>query len=129
MGTTNRAIKYGYRSGLEKKVQDDLKERGVDYSYETLKIKWVLHENKTYTPDFILPNGIIVETIGRFVPEDRKKHLLVKEQHPDLDIRFVFQNSRAKIRKGSKTSYADWCDKHGFLYAEKRIPDEWLKQQ
>lgn len=129
MGTTNRAIKYGYRSGLEKKVQDDLKERGVDYSYETLKIKWVLHENKTYTPDFILPNGIIVETKGRFVPEDRKKHLLVKEQHPDLDIRFVFQNSRAKIRKGSKTSYADWCDKHGFLYAEKRIPDEWLKQQ
>jgi hypothetical protein len=129
MATTRHAIKYGYRSGLEKKVQEDLKDRGVDYSYESLKIKWVLHENKTYTPDFILPNGVIVETKGRFVPDDRKKHLRIKEQHPDLDIRFVFSNSRAKIRKGSKTSYADWCDKHGFVYADKRIPDEWLEPQ
>ena len=128
MATTRHSIKYGYRSGLEKTVQEDLKQRGVDYSYESLKIKWVLHENKTYTPDFILPNGIIVETKGRFVPDDRKKHLRIKEQHPDLDIRFVFSNSRAKIRKGSKTSYADWCDKHGFVYADKRIPDEWLTQ-
>lgn len=129
MATTRHSIKYGCRSGLEKTVQEDLKQRGVDYSYESLKIKWVLHENKTYTPDFILPNGIIVETKGRFVPDDRKKHLRIKEQHPDLDIRFVFSNSRAKIRKGSKTSYADWCDKHGFVYADKRIPDEWLKPQ
>ena len=77
--------------------------------------------------DFILPNGIIIESKGRFVPDDRKKHLKVREQNPKLDIRFVFSNSRNKIRKGSKTTYAMWCEKNNFLYADKRIPDEWIK--
>jgi hypothetical protein len=121
------ALRNGYRSGLEDDISVDLKKRGVSFEYETLKIKWTLLENKTYTPDFILPNGIIIESKGRFVAADRKKHLKVKEQHPDLDIRFVFSNSRAKLNKGAKSTYGDWCDKYGFTYADKRIPDEWLK--
>jgi hypothetical protein len=122
-----QAIKNGYRSGLEDVISKDLKDRGVDFGYETVKINWKLVENKTYTPDFILPNGVIIESKGRFVPDDRKKHLKVREQNPDLDIRFVFSNSRNKIRKGSKTTYAMWCEKNNFLYADKRIPDEWIK--
>ena len=121
------ALRNGYRSGLEDDISVDLKKRGVSFEYETLKIKWTLLENKTYTPDFILPNGIIIESKGRFVAADRKKHLKVKEQHPDLHIRFVFSNSRAKLNKGAKSTYGDWCDKYGFTYADKRIPDEWLK--
>tara|TARA_R110000803_G_scaffold92433_3_gene159912 strand:+ start:2114 stop:2509 length:396 start_codon:yes stop_codon:yes gene_type:complete len=121
------AVRNGYRSGLEDDISEDLKVRGVSFKYETLKIKWTLLENKTYTPDFILPNGIIIESKGRFVAADRKKHLKVKEQHPKLDIRFVFSNSRGKLSKGAKSTYGDWCDKHGFTYADKRIPDEWLK--
>ena len=124
-----QAIKNGYRSGLEDVISKDLKDRGVDFGYETVKINWKLVENKTYTPDFILPNGIIIESKGRFVPDDRKKHLKVREQNPDLDIRFVFSNSRNKITKGSKTSYADWCNKNGFIYADKLIPEEWVKQR
>ena len=122
-----QAIKNGYRSGLEDVISEDLKKRGVDFGYETVKIKWQLIESKTYTPDFILPNGVIIESKGRFVLDDRKKHLKVREQNPDLDIRFVFSNSRNKIRKGSKTTYAMWCEKNNFLYADKRIPDEWIK--
>ena len=116
----------GYRSGLEVKVAKQLEEAGVKAEYETTKIKYRVEEDHTYTPDFVLPNGIIVETKGRFVLEDRKKHLLVKSQHPHLDIRFVFTNSKAKIRKSSPTSYADWCSKNGFIYADKLIPKEWL---
>ena len=131
MATTSErrrhALRNGYRSGLEDDISVDLKKRGVSFEYETLKIKWTLLENKTYTPEFILPNGIIIESKGRFVAADRKKHLKVKEQHPDLDIRFVFSNSRAKLNKGAKSTYGDWCDKYGFTYADKRIPDEWLK--
>lgn len=129
MEATRQAIKHGYRSGLEKGVASDLEKRGVSYEYETKKITYDVSEVRTYTPDFILPNGVIVETKGRFVTADRKKHLLIQKQYPDYDIRFVFQNSRAKLYKGSKTTYAQWCDKHGFIWAEKRIPDEWLKQQ
>jgi len=39
----------------------------------------------------------------------------------------VFSNSKAKINKGSKTSYGDWCNQHGFIYADKEIPEGWLK--
>lgn len=122
------AVKHGYRSGLEEEIDKTLTERNVDGEYEQHTINYTIPESKhVYTPDFRLPNGIFVETKGRFVIEDRKKHVLIKAQHPELDIRFVFQNSRGKIRKGSKTTYADWCDKHGFIYADKNIPDDWLK--
>jgi len=117
----------GYRSGLEEDLDATLKKVGVDGQYEQHKIKYVKPETQhTYTPDFRLPNGIFIETKGRFVVEDRKKHILIKSQHPELDIRFVFQNSRNKLRKGSKTTYADWCVKYGFLYADKDIPAEWF---
>ena len=123
-----RGIAHGYRSGLEDRISEQLKSLGVDFTYELLKLKYEVSETRTYTPDFSLPNGIIVESKGRFVAADRKKHLLVKQQHPSLDIRFVFSNSKAKISKGSKTSYADWCNKNGFTYAEKLIPKEWIDE-
>ena len=129
MATTRHAIKHGYRSGLEEAIAKDLDKAGISYLYEDKKITYQVNQVRTYTPDFILPNGIIIETKGRFVVDDRMKHLMIREQYPHLDLRFVFSNSRNKIRKGSKTTYGDWCTKHGFLYADKRIPDEWLEQQ
>ena len=126
MRVNKHAKKLGFRSGLEEKVADQLKKSGVRFEYETTKIKYVVPESlHTYTPDFVFPNGLIVETKGYWDAADRKKHLLIKQQHPNLDIRFVFSNANTKIRKGSKTSYANWCDKHGFLWAEKEIPKSW----
>ena len=122
----NAGIKYGYRSGLEERVSEQLTKAKVKFSYESTRISYEINEVRKYTPDFILGNGIIVETKGRFVVADRKKHLLIKSQHPDLDIRFVFTNSKAKINKGSKTTYGMWCEKHGFQYADKLIPEEWF---
>lgn len=122
------AKKKGFRSGLEEQVANQIKSKGLKVEYEKSKINYVIPESKhTYTPDFVLPNGIIIESKGRFVLEDRKKHLLIKAQHPHLDIRFVFTNSSAKISKGSKTTYSDWCIKHGYLYADKVIPNDWFK--
>lgn len=126
--TRQRAIKAGYRSGLEEKIASQLEGLGIDVEYEKTKITYKVDEQRSYKPDFVLPNGIIIESKGRFVQADRKKHLLVKEQHPKLDIRFVFSNSSAKIAKGSKTTYANWCLKHGFRYADKLIPKEWIEE-
>jgi len=121
------AAKYGFRSGLEMDINESLKNHGIDGEYEQHVITYIKPAtNHKYHPDFRLPNGIYVETKGRFLTDDRKKHLLIKEQHPELDIRFLFQNSKTKISKASKTTYADWCEKHGFLYADKTIPTDWL---
>lgn len=128
MSSRYNAIKNGWRSGFEERIAKELKEQGVKYEYETKKIKYEIRETRTYTPDFILPNGIIIETKGRFVASDRKKHKLIKDQYPKLDIRFVFYNANAKLYKGAKSSYADWCTTHGFMWANKTIPDEWIKE-
>ena len=123
------AIAAGYRSGLEEELAEQLTQAGVAYSYEEKVIPYTKPESKhRYTPDFVLPNGIIIESKGRFVTEDRQKHILIKAQHPDLDIRFVFTRSKTTISKTSKTTYADWCVKHGFLFADRRIPAEWLSE-
>lgn len=121
------AKKNGFKSGLEDTVSQQIESKGIKVEYETEEIKYIIPASPhTYHPDFKLPNGIRVETKGRFVLADRKKHILVKEQNPQLDIRFVFTNSKNKINKKSKTTYADWCDKNGFKYADKVIPDEWF---
>lgn len=122
---------YNFRSGLEEHVADQLDQLGVSFEYESMVIKYTRPEKiHRYTPDFIiLSNNIIVETKGRFLTKDRQKHLLIKKQNPDLDIRFVFSNPNQRISKTSKTTYAKWCDSKGFLYAKQTIPTTWLKEK
>jgi uncharacterized protein (DUF488 family) len=84
---------------------------------------------RTYTPDFLLDNGIICETKGQFDSEDRHKHTCIRQQHPELDIRFVFSNAKAKLYKGSKSTYTDWCEKNNFKYAHRVVPESWLKEK
>lgn len=126
---TFKFIKFanGYRSGLEANVAEQLADAGIQFEYETQRISYSI--DAKYIPDFILPNRIIVECKGRFTSEDRRKMRLVKEQNPELDIRFVFTRSASKINKGSKTTYADWCDRYGFKYSDKLIPKEWLDEE
>lgn len=122
-------LKYGFRSGLEESIAADLTSKGVGFTYEELKVPFTKPPKPCkYTPDFELENGIIVESKGRFLTDDRQKQLMVKQQHPDLDIRFVFSNSKTKINKRSHTTYADWATKNGFQFADKVIPEAWLKE-
>lgn len=124
-----RGIAAGYRSGLEEQLAEQLRQAGVVAEYESTTIRYEQPASQhRYTPDFVLPNGIIVESKGRFLAADRKKHLLIKQQHPNLDIRFVFSRSAAPITKGSKTTCADWCRKHGFQFADKAIPPSWIRE-
>ena len=118
-----------YRSGLESDIADYLKDKQNQVRYERLKIEWEDLRYRTYTPDFILDNGIIIETKGIFDTEDRRKHLAIREQHPELDIRFVFSNSKAKLYKGAKSRYCEWCDKHEFKWEHRIIPEAWLKEK
>jgi hypothetical protein len=121
------ALQHGYRSGLEERIAGELEARGIQYVYEREAIPYVTPAtNNKYTPDFFLSNGIIVETKGRWLTADRKKHGLVREQHPELDIRIVFSDSRNRISKTSATTYAAYCLKRGWKFADKSIPNAWL---
>lgn len=115
------------RSTFEDKVGKDLDERNVSYEYEPFSLEYI-PKVKRYTPDYVLDNGIIIEVKGYLDVSARTKMLLVQKYNPDKDIRFVFQNAKNKINKNSKTTYADWCDKHGFPWAEGKVPEEWLTE-
>ncbi len=67
------ALKAGYRSGFEDDVASELRSKKIEFTYEKEKIKWVDLKVRTYTPDFVLGNGIIIETKGRFVANKRRK--------------------------------------------------------
>ncbi len=112
------------RSGFERTLSAYLKRLKVPFEYESLKIPYVIHHE--YRPDFILSNGVIIEAKGFFrSPAEIAKMRAVKAQHPDLDIRFVFQDAHKQIR-GQKTTHAQWAERHGFPWADGEIPKEWL---
>ena len=127
-----------FKSKLEEEFNKFLIKNKIKFGYENFKISYLKPEKASkYTPDFNCPTKakfrIIFETKGQFLTSDRKKHLLIKEQYPDLDIRFVFSNSKNKIGKKSKTTYAKWCELKGFKYhciysTNKFLPDEWVKE-
>lgn len=123
-------FKHGVRSGLEKSNQDLLQQLCVAFGYETHYVPYTIPAREAkYKPDFLLlANGIIVETKGRFMAADRKKHLLIKEQHPNLEIRFVFYNPASKLSKKSATTYGMWATKAGFIWSAKLIPEAWTTE-
>ena len=114
-----------FRSKLEERVAKSLDKRKLKYKYESKKFDYIIE--RTYTPDFELPNGILIETKGwhRGLPEALRKLRAVKEQHPDIDLRIVWENKNMKITK--KMTAEDWSKKYGFIYYEKIIPKKWYK--
>lgn len=118
----------GYRSQFELNLARNLVENNVEFTYEDTSVTYI-PKPRTYTPDFFIPaTSIYVEAKGHLDKDDRVKMVLVKQQHPELDIRFVFLRASNKIYKGSKTTYAAWCERYGFQWAEGTIPKEWYKK-
>ena len=113
-----------YRSGLENHNARHLELQDVPFTYESVRIPYV--SEHVYNPDFLLWNYVVIETKGRFITRDRAKHLAVRDKYPDIDIRFVFSNSRSLLQKGAKSTYADWCHKYGYLYADGLVPQDWI---
>lgn len=127
----NKLQKKKYR-GFEIRMIEHLEEMGKDWKYEPTRLPFNILESRTYTPDFALNkfdgNVMWLELKGKLAPVDRKKYIAVKEQYPELDLRFVFQKPGNPIRKGSKTTYGAWATKHEFKWSGPIIPREWLAE-
>lgn len=115
----------GYRSGYEKDVAEALAEAVPSARYEAADLRYEVHAFRRYRPDFVLPEqAIVIEAKGRFTAADRAKMLLIKRQHPALDICLLLQNPRDKLTP--RMTAGDWCAKHGFPFARgPKIPTAW----
>jgi hypothetical protein len=152
----NNAKRVGqFRSTFEANVAKDLEKKGCKYRYEKLvlpyykpiknKLYYLESDNRTeyleldrgeefytrhtYTPDFLLENGIVIEVKGWLEPKDRHKHILIKSQYPSLDLRFVFYNPSSSLNLKTTGTCAQWCDKWGFKYSKLRVPTSWIKEK
>ena len=114
-----------FRSKLEERIATLLQQLGVSYEYESTQIPYTIQHH--YRHDFVLPNHVYLEAKGYWDPADRRKILAVKKDNPYIDLRMVFQSPYNKISKKSKTTYAQWCEKHDIPWASFHdIPLEWL---
>ena len=117
--------KIKFRSKLEENIASLLQNLGVSYQYESEKLSYTIEHD--YTPDFVLPNYIYLEAKGYWAPADRRKILNVKKANPEIDLRMVFQSPYNTISKRSKTTYAQWCERHDIPWTSYQdIPIEWL---
>lgn len=126
MGRARRLKTDKYRSKLEARVAELI----PDAKYESRKLKYVIPESThSYLIDFEIGPNSFIEVKGRLLPSERKKYLLVRDHNPDITLRFFFDKADNKIYKGSKTTYADWCDQHGFSWTDSKrgLPADWLK--
>lgn len=147
-------IEKSYRSGLEKKIAAQLDAAGIKYGYETVTIPYEVPARMAkylsdFPVDFVIKRddgsfeGIVIEGKGHFGANnygskfsnmkansatERQKFVLLKRQHPKLDIRFVFSRASAPIYKGSPTTHAKWAEDQGFLWCEKVIPASWIAE-
>lgn len=113
-----------FKSGFERTVAANLSSRGLIWKYEPTQIPYIIKSD--YNPDFYFPEfGFYVETKGKLVYEDRRKHLAVKKQHPELDLRFCFMEAHKKM-PGTKSTHAQWAERNGYLWCDKEIPEEWF---
>jgi len=105
------------RSKLELKFEEILLENKAEYDYEVTVIPYIVPESThKYTVDWTLLNGPLIETKGYLSDhQERNKYVLLKQQYPDLDLRFVFDNPN-KLCGGTKYSHAKWADRHGFVW-------------
>lgn len=123
------------RSGFEELVEEALTKLKPDIKFEYEPESFEFVDTKTYTPDFKITGKrgkevYYVEAKGWFDAGDRKKMLLVKKQHPDKDIRLLFQSDNW-ITKAKKSRYSCWAKRHGFSYhvsPEGKLPDEWINE-
>ena len=109
-------------------MAQDLDARSVPFEYEQDAVPYYLP--KLYYPDFKLLTGIVVEAKGYFTVQDRRMLLRVREEHPNLDLRMLFQDPSRKLNfKAQKSkTYGQWCDTHGFPWAQgPSMPEEWVR--
>lgn len=107
----------GLRNNFEKSGYDFLKKKKVKFEYEGLRVSYKIEG--TYCGDFYFPErNMVIEFKGHFRQEDKRKMVAVKAANPSLDIRFVFYSPNKKNIR--------WCEKYGFPYSIRTIPEEWL---
>lgn len=135
------SLESNYRSKLEERVAEQLESAGVRFTHESKWVPYVVPERTAkYLPDMVIDGtNILIECKGFFgggrqfggkssdSAKERQKLLLIKEQHPEIDLRIVFQRASTPIYPKSPTSYGKWASDHQIPWSDKgEVPQQWV---
>lgn len=131
------------RSKFEERTAQQITDAGYRYEYEMYAFTYhkrvrsahcndcegtECYQQHIYYPDFYLPeHGFFIETKGIFSPADRIKMILMKEQHPEEEIKILFQQDKLIKHKRKSTRYTEWAKANGYTSATGSIPASWLE--
>lgn len=117
-----------YKSGLERDFAAEAKAKGLGFDYEPTSFPYSRPSH--YIPDWRIAENVYIETKGWLAPFQRANLIAFKEQYPHVRILLLFGNSENKLNAKSKTTYAQWAERHGFESADFRdgIPVRWWKK-
>ena len=104
-----------FKSGLERRFAELLLKHGVKAEYESKRFEFVRMAH--YTPDWRVNDSLFIETKGYFSPRNRGDLLSFREQHPNVEIFLVFAEPRNRLTSKSRTTYAEWADRHNFRWS------------
>ena len=105
--------KVKFRSGLESAFSTAVAHK--NFLYEPYRLPYVIH--KKYIPDFIDERtGAMIECKGFFRVGDTQKYKAIRDSLFSQELVFVLTNADKKVRKGSKITMGEWCEKEGFKW-------------
>ena len=95
------------------------------FEYEPFAAPYTVH--RKYTPDFVHQGtGIMIEAKGYFRVGDTMKYKAIRDTI-DAELVFVLSDPNKKVRKGSKLTMGQWCDKEGFEFFTVHQHEELVK--
>jgi len=110
--------KLKFRSGLESAIHEKLNDT---FLYEPYRLPYTIH--RKYVPDFVHEEqSILIEAKGYFRVGDTQKYTAIRDSMPEWELVFILSDPTKKVRKGSKLTMGQWCEKQGFkCYTVKTI--------
>ena len=120
MKPRNKKKDSQFRSGLEKALAEKLPK---EFEYEPAPVPYIM--KRKYIPDFVYQN-FYIECKGFFRAGDTMKYKSVRDCI-DGELIFVLSDPNKKVRKGSKMTMGQWCDKENMAHFTVKNCDELMK--
>lgn len=118
--------KLKFRSGLEKRFAEQAP-RGK-FKYEPYKVPYLVYRD--YIPDFVYEGKdtkYLIECKGYFRQGDTQKYKAIRDSIGDDELIFLLSDQYKKVRKGSKMTMGQWCEKEGLAHFTMATIDSLLK--
>jgi predicted nuclease of restriction endonuclease-like RecB superfamily len=123
------AAMAGMKSIGEVRCAADMDSKKIEWKYEIEKLRYQ-HKVQTYTPDFLLADGTLIEYKGKMTNETRKKLLSIKRCNPKRRLCIVFEKPDNKLSsRPNSQRYWQWAEANQFEWSDQVVDPRWVHRR